>query len=803
MGRARAPWTRSFINGAKVLLAQLDPRNFSLMRALATAFVLLGLVAGLLTLETTALGADDATETVRLEPGDNFVGWVADPIAIAEIFNQIPEAALIYRWDAESRTYRYAIRDGSATLETLQPGMAASIRIDGRKSVKWERPLTPAKGMVTLYSGENWVAWNGRDEWPLDQVARGIGSSLVSLEVEERGIVYQPGSDISEAIAPLNGESTLRRGDALRVTVNRDLRWLQPTGMMPNIVWAGDPSQSLKDESTADIRRIVEFFAGEFAVETDFSETTILLYTDFDAAVDYAESGAEPEFGYSPDWLRGHLTAGRTAQGRPWGFFMSACGWLTPSPQPCHDGTEAMVHEWFHLFQSQYRAGDMHSSPIWMIEGTATWAEWQSLSKLHNDSSAAAGQRQWRLGQVIRTTEPLESAEDDYYGWEYDLGSLAADRLAERSGADSLLEFFRQLHPQVIGMERSWELAPTWQEAFEATFELTASDFYNEFALWRESLPKPTQRKNYDSSDVTLTGTLHYSDGSPATGFIVIAEPYEDEIAVGIERAKIVDEKGAFTLYLASETTQRIRLNHAGCQMWVSNDGPTFTEPQPGDYLELDTRDLPHLDLTLPEGACSQEHQLQVAVLALRGDNRPITMWLNSEDGQQWIEGTRVNSGAYQAFALEAGKYHLRVIVGGCSMWYHEDGLVATRSAGQLLALSRKPVSIEVRVPHDLCVRTIHGRLVNEAGSPVGTFTLTANGPDAYGHAVWKGDGRFTVTVPESGEFRLTVWDGCAVYLGAAGATSDWGNATPITVADEDVTDIEFIVPADPSSLCR
>ena len=132
---------------------------------------------------TVAQAADADTATIELEPGDNFVSWVAEQIAVADLFKQIPSANLIYTWSADSRSWRYATRDAGGNLETLDSGMAVKIRIDGRRSVEWERPLTPAKGSITLYSGVNWVAWNGRDEWPLDEVARGIGTSLVSIEV--------------------------------------------------------------------------------------------------------------------------------------------------------------------------------------------------------------------------------------------------------------------------------------------------------------------------------------------------------------------------------------------------------------------------------------------------------------------------------------------------------------------------------------------------------------------------------------------------------------------------------------------
>ncbi len=201
-------------------------------RLLISLIALGAIVVAILIATTVAQAADADTETIELEPGDNFIGWVAEPIAVADIFEAIPAASLIYRWHADTRHWQYAIREVGGNLGVLVPGMAATIRIEGNQSVEWERPLTLASGMVTLHSGVNWVAWNGRDEWPLDDVARGIGKSLVSIEVG--GQIYEP--DTESTIPPI------RRGDALRVTVNRDLRWLQPTGMMPNVVFVGDIS---------------------------------------------------------------------------------------------------------------------------------------------------------------------------------------------------------------------------------------------------------------------------------------------------------------------------------------------------------------------------------------------------------------------------------------------------------------------------------------------------------------------------------------------------------------------------------
>jgi len=775
--------------------------------------VLLALIAGLIAaLSATALhvalaaldedgGSADLTETLNLRPGDNLVGWVAETKLVAQIFEEIPQAQLIYRWDADAGAYRFATRDGGGNLEALHPGMAAKIRISGNRTVKWERALSPAKGAVTLYSGINWVAWSGRDGWPLDQVARGIGRSLVNIEV--RGQVYQPGSDVSDVVGPLMGESTIRRGDALRVTVNRDLRWLQPTGMLPNIFWVGEISQSLREEITADVQQVVDIFAEEFAVETDFSFTTVLIYSGIDAAVEHAASGAEPKLAATPDILRSRLTYGGMAATRPWGFYVPVCYWQAPCPRPgVGHKIQTVAHELFHHLQKQLEDRWPSRSPVWLLEGTAMWLEWQLPAGLRQHPYEK--ERDWSLGATARATATLPTLERTFTSLPYRMGPLAAEQLAERSGTDAHVEYSRLLYPQTVGAKRIWVREPTWKEAFEAAYGLAAAEFYSEFAAWRDELPTPRERYNYDPNDVTLSGTLRHLDGSPASGFRVGATAdairFEDVFA----RIAVVDDEGSFSIELAPETTQRLSVTRDGCTLWLTDDGLTTTRPQPGQHRDLDTRNLPELNLTLPEGSC--ENELRVKVLSLRGDDRPVEFNLVSGDGQTWIRLVRERSGTYSGFAPEAGQYRVRAHIDGCNLWYHDDGLVASWGDAQQPELGAEPVLIEFRISDDLCVRSVSGRLFDEDGAGVEGVNLWMATGDIAGFRSTAADGSFTITVPDAGDYALNFWSaagGCRIYYSSQDATTDSRSATPITVADQDVTEIEFVVPDDPSSLCN
>ncbi len=768
--------------------------------------MLLALIAGLLAVVLTSVASADEfieTVTITLLPGDNFVGWVAEPIAVEDIFEAIPPASLIYRWDADTRNWRYAIREVGGNLETLDSGTAATIRIEGQQSVEWLRPLTSARGSVTLYSGVNWVAWNGRDEWPLDEVVRGIGTSLVSIEV--RGIAYQLDSDISEAIGPLAGDATIRRGDALRVTVNRDLRWLQPTGMMPNIVWAGDPPQSLKDEITTDIRRVVDFFAEQFAVESDFSDTTIVMFDSVEAVVEYEESGVEPTLGTPPGWVRQNL-ARYGAPAFAWGTFVPSCAWQPPCPG-LEKGIQLLTHEMFHILQHQL-AGSLepHETPAWMDEGTAMWTEWRVPSEFHISSIVSYRTYLNRLlDDAARSSVTLPSIEAHSHNWAYRLGHLASRQLAELTSVDSITEFYRLMHPQIIGDERRWVEQPQWKEAFETAFGLTTVEFYEHFASWRATLPEAKVRYDYERDDVTLAGTLHYRNGSPATGFRLNASNPPDEPRTGIERRVTVDEEGAFSIDLAPDSKQRIWITRDGCTLWLVKDGLTAVQGQQRQHRDLDTRSLPVLHLIVPEGACQNE--LRANVIELRGDVRKPSVYLrDAETGEQIQSHNGEHDGLLYRYAPKPGAYRARVRIDGCELSYTKEGLVPSWRVGDVLELSDQPVSIEFRVPHDLCVRRISGRILYEDGTAAGDIWLHMRHTEFYSSGPVSANGRFNMAVPDTGDYLVTLRtgiDGCNIYYSASGGTADWRQATPITVADEDVTGIEFVVPNDPSSLCR
>ncbi len=180
---------------------------------------------------TQALAAGEQTSpNLRvLHPGDNLIGWVGYAVSAQDVFDQIPQAELIYTWDAESSRYHVSARNVQSSLQTIRPGMGLVVRIAGDDPVEWHQPTVADGEWVALKPGPNLVAWTGPSGTPIDLAIRSIGesftharySSAVSGELD----LYQAGSSLSA-----EPQHRLRRGDGLWIFATAETRWLQPSG---------------------------------------------------------------------------------------------------------------------------------------------------------------------------------------------------------------------------------------------------------------------------------------------------------------------------------------------------------------------------------------------------------------------------------------------------------------------------------------------------------------------------------------------------------------------------------------------
>lgn len=195
--------------------------------------LLIGLFVSLAALVAAGLGAvsadDGRSATMRLEPGLNYVGWISEPIDVAGFFDDVPQAQLVYAWDAAAGRYRVAARQFRGDLDRIETGMAVIVRIGGEEPVDWRRSSVADGERIALSRGFNLVAWTGPSGTPLNLALRSIGPVLrrAHYRLSPNGgyRAYDPQSSASLGFAP-----TIEHGDVLWIVARRAGTWLQPSG---------------------------------------------------------------------------------------------------------------------------------------------------------------------------------------------------------------------------------------------------------------------------------------------------------------------------------------------------------------------------------------------------------------------------------------------------------------------------------------------------------------------------------------------------------------------------------------------
>ena len=111
---------------------------------IAVAIALLALSA--ISAPPTAAAQEPAgTDTVEanivdLHPGTwNQTTWVGAEVGLVGIFRAVPEVQYAYAWNAEERTWYFAIRDGFTTGGWLQPEMHIFLWIAEEETVEWRQ----------------------------------------------------------------------------------------------------------------------------------------------------------------------------------------------------------------------------------------------------------------------------------------------------------------------------------------------------------------------------------------------------------------------------------------------------------------------------------------------------------------------------------------------------------------------------------------------------------------------------------------------------------------------------------------
>lgn len=488
--RTEAPWVLRYVAIAVALVAVL------LMGALAAAQEPVELFDFGCPESTVAFEPPRPGETeTRLSPGLNLVGWIGETMPVSKVFAEIAQLDAIWAWDAELGEWVGAVPGGpnrASDLTHVVPGMGLQMQICDSASVSWRRSAEPARGLVRLRTGWNLVGWNGPSGTSIEDAVKGIGWSLRTVQrwdaAQQRWFTWTSPERSAQLIATSgvnqgvpSGATALRRGlrrgEALWINVSRAVNWLQPTGVLPRLVFPGGAAPDLQARVRADLQDTLSFFRDEYGLQAD-PNFTIYVAKDVEALIQKLDDDNGDAFSISPPYIRA--------------LWNRAAGWATdkteivvkqeawPSDLADHEfawGRYTLTHEYFHILQGQLSDG--RSAVKWLSEGTATWVDEEHavLDGLRTQEDVRIGKR----SSISSSTPTLRSTERGNATWQYTLGWLAMDQLNEIAGVDSYIEFWRRLIPTAVGPNGRWTSRSSWRSAFQDVFGVTVPRFYSDY----------------------------------------------------------------------------------------------------------------------------------------------------------------------------------------------------------------------------------------------------------------------------------------------------------------------------------
>lgn len=732
--------------------------------------------------------------TTTLQPGDNRIGWVAERVSAEDLFVQLPRVVLVYAWNASSGRYEIAaprLPRRYWTIRYLEPGRGYVLRVGGPGTVEWQRSVLPASGLVSLRSGLNWSAWAGRDDATIADVARGIGSSLVSIRSDD--LFYDPSAPESVDDWP-----AVRRGDALEVRVSRDVNWLQPTFVMPQIHYAGNVDHGVRRLIERDLEATLEYSARELGVQADPSSLVVVVAGDAKSAHDKTT-----ELGHSWEWesfrnfwqrAGGWYSSGQDA------FYLKSSTWEGPRSGRYPSGRYVVLHEYIHALQFQLMgASDIDLN--WLLEGSANWFE-SDLSTQDRNGYPLSRRLIDALNQASKGP-PLEEIESANDTWQYSFGLVAADLLIDRAGKGAALDFYRVLAPGRAGPGGRWETRPTMRSAFTAAFGLSLEEFYDEFeALMAKR--RGSAKRRPAGNEFALAGTIVNTDGTPRVGASLEAREYQDGVPAGWNRRATSSEDGTFEVFVRRRADYRIWIElgeDAGhCQYWWSEDSDDASaSDDDASLIEIGSSQPESITISVDAGRC----RWQVAGTLSGPDDLPLAGLQVRAHGDGSVTSVRTElDGSFSFVAIRPGPFQLSVYLGGCRLYWNANGPTANaEQAADIQVLSRDVSGLRFQVLKDPCTR-ISGRLQDANGDGLANVNLYAQAEGPRTATYTDAAGSFRFALPEPGEYRIYGFlNGCVVRYRDGSATGVWHDATPITLSEDDVTGIVMTIPADMCTL--
>ena len=804
--------------------------------SLLAVFALIGLALAL----DLARAQDPTTETgTTLHPGVNLIGWTGESTPTSQLFDEIPQLEAVWAWDAVLGDWITAARGAPewlGGLGRLTPGMGLRMQLGGNEPYLWQRSTEPTRGLVKLRTGWNLVAWSGADQTPIDDALKGIGWSLRAVHrwnpTTQQWSAWTSPERTAQLIAANNTDQetdddtetpTIRRGEALWINIARAVNWLQPTDILPHLIFPGGASQQLQTRVREDLEAVLAFFRDQYGIQAD-PDFTIYAAKDVDALLQaYKNDGQDVGDAYEAST---RALWNRVAGWADGDIVVKQMSWPDDlSTDEIAWARYTITHEYFHILQDQLSDGWLSDGwpNAWLTEGTANWVD---------SEHAVLDGRQTRddlgdglLSAITNDTPTLRSAEKDNAGWQYTLGQLATDRLTANTDPDFPIEFWRHLASTEIGPHGRWISTPDWRTALQQASSQTVSEFYKNFDAWQreQATANAGSPSSYKYDGNWIRGKVTDEGGQPVAGVFVNAIQVEGETSAGWNQRAETGADGEFAVPAPEDGGYLLSVDiNDDCTRYYS-DGQLINDGDSGDLIKdedswddweevrpikVSQSDVSGIDIRLPQNVCG-EWQIRGRIVGpnvepLAGIS--VSAYQTGGGGQRH-SGTSAADGSFVVTLDESSDYRISADLGhGCTVYYRAGGPTTnSNSASSVIVTDAHVNGILIQVPEDACgLRVVGGlygieRFLDGYGYVhVELCRMTDDGCGSSTGRRLENDGTFAVVTPTSGSYRLTYnFDGCSVYYGPAGVTANAADAALINVDSRDMRVAYRQVPAD------
>ena len=291
-----------------------------------------------------------------------------------------------------------------------------------------------------------------------------------------------------------------------------------------------------------------------------------------------------------------------------------------------------------------------------------------------------------------------------------------------------------------------------------------------------------------------IHGSAVDSQGRPLAGMTVATWGNRT-----LHRAAPIAEDGSFSVAAPRNGSYQLAV-HLDAECWVFHhpDGAVSSYDEAWSVQVADA-DVANVRFVAPSQRCGRE--IRGKLVDAEGSplaGRTITASSLALSGARSTK--TATDGSFVVLTDGNGPHQLHVgLSDDCQFYYQNGGITFDAAAASPIQITDTHVDgVTISVPANTCRWRIRGTAVDYDNVPLSGSQVRAYGDDGIqSYSDIGADGSFSITVPNSGSYRLGVWfdNECYVYYHPSAAVSFLDDASLLHVVNADVTGVRIVAP--------